>query len=240
MAELRLPSGKVLKRTATVAVIATIISISLSTGIRFAIGAKSDSVTILVRLLLPFLVAIPLGTFWFSRLEKLEQSYRIAVARANELARVANVDPLTGLLNRRSFVQQFNAASKAGVRGWFLIADIDYLKQINDQYGHPVGDDAVIAVAQALEDCLTNDSLIARIGGDEFCAFVPQDAINDVDRILVDISSRAGGLLAEKRPIVERSLTVSVGRVSCKAGQIFEEVVSSADELLYRKKNQRA
>jgi len=55
-----------------VAVIAATISISLSTGIRIAIGARSDLVTIVVRLLLPFLIAIPLGLFWFSKLEKLE------------------------------------------------------------------------------------------------------------------------------------------------------------------------
>ncbi|ENS67651.1 diguanylate cyclase (GGDEF) domain-containing protein [Brucella melitensis UK23/06] len=146
---MQLPSGNVWRRTVIVAVIATIISISLSTGIRFALGVKSDTVTILVRLLLPFLIAMPLGVFWFSRLEELERSYRTAVKRANELARVASVDPLTGLLNRRSFIQQFNAANKAGVRGWFLIVDVDYLKQINDQYGHPAGDDAIIAVAQA-------------------------------------------------------------------------------------------
>lgn len=153
---MRVPSSYVWKRTALVAVIAALISISLSTGIRVVIGARSDTVTIVVRLLLPFLIAIPLGVFWFSRLEKLEQSYRVAVKRANELARVASIDPLTGLLNRRSFIQQFNAANKAGVRGWFLIADIDYLKRINDQYGHPTGDDAVISVAQALEACLSN------------------------------------------------------------------------------------
>ena len=222
-----------------VAVIAATISISLSTGIRIAVGARSDLVTIVVRLLLPFLIAIPLGLFWFSKLEKLEQSYRLAVKRANELARAASIDPLTGLLNRRSFIEQFNAANKAGVRGWFLIADIDYLKQINDQYGHPTGDEAVISVAHALEDCLPNDSLIARIGGDEFCAFVPKAEILDIDSVVSAMSSRASGLLQEKRPSIEQPLSVSVGKVVCKKGQTFEEVMALADEGLYRKKSAR-
>src|SRR5690606_2437012 len=143
-------------------------------------------VPLVVCRMLTILIAIPLGLFWFTKQEKLEQSYRVAVKRANELARVASIDPLTGLLNRRSFIQQFNAANKAGVRGWFLIADIDYLKRINDQYGHPTGDDAVISVAQALEDCLSNDSLIARIGGDEFCAFVPKAEISNIDSVVAD------------------------------------------------------
>lgn len=237
---MRVPSSYVWKRTALVAVIAALISISLSTGIRVVIGARSDTVTIVVRLLLPFLIAIPLGVFWFSRLEKLEQSYRVAVKRANELARVASIDPLTGLLNRRSFIQQFNAANKAGVRGWFLIADIDYLKRINDQYGHPTGDDAVISVAQALEDCLSNDSLIARIGGDEFCAFVPKAGICNIDSAVADISSRASGLLNEKRPDKELPLSVSVGLTTCKPRQTFEEVMALADKGLYRKKRSRS
>ncbi|OAB82847.1 GGDEF domain-containing protein [Brucella intermedia] len=236
---MRVPSSYVWKRTALVAVIAALISISLSTGIRVVIGARSDTVTIVVRLLLPFLIAIPLGVFWFSRLEKLEESYRVAVKRANELARVASIDPLTGLLNRRSFIQQFNAANKAGVRGWFLIADIDYLKRINDQYGHPTGDDAVISVAQALEDCLSNDSLIARIGGDEFCAFVPKAETSNIDSVVADISSRASGLLNEKRPDKELPLSVSVGLATCKPRQTFEEVLALADERLYRKKSDR-
>ncbi|GAA5666142.1 hypothetical protein Brsp07_04651 [Brucella sp. NBRC 14130] len=236
---MRVPSSYVWKRTALVAAIAALISISLSTGIRFVIGARSDAVTIVVRLLLPFLIAIPLGLFWFSKLEKLEQSYRVAVKRANELARVASIDPLTGLLNRRSFIQQFNAANKAGVRGWFLIADIDYLKRINDQYGHPTGDDAVISVAQALEDCLSNDSLIARIGGNEFCAFVPKAETSNIDSVVADISSRASGLLNEKRADKELPLSVSVGLTTCKPRQTFEEVLALADERLYRKKSDR-
>ncbi|MEC6999697.1 diguanylate cyclase [Brucella abortus] len=98
-------------------------------------------------------------------------------------------------------------------------------------YGHPAGDDAIIAVAQALEDCLSSDSLIARIGGDEFCAFVLKGAINDVDSVLRhQFESRWAAV--EKRPNVGSSLTVSVGRISCKTGQIFEEVLSIVDEQL--------
>nr|WP_265975609.1 diguanylate cyclase [Brucella intermedia] len=235
---MRVPSSYVWKRTAMVAVIAATISISLSTGIRILIGAQPDLITIVVRLSLPFLIAIPMGLFIFSKLEKLEQSYRLAVKRANELARVASTDPLTGLLNRRSFIQQFNSANKAGVRGWFLIADIDYLKQINDQYGHPTGDLAVISAAEALEDCLSNDSLIARIGGDEFCAFVPKAGTSNIDSVVSEIGPRASGLFREKSPDIKHRLSISVGNIVCKPGHTFDEVMPLADKVLYRKKVQ--
>lgn len=238
-ARLRVPSAYVWKRTVVVVLIAAIASISLSTGIRFIINADSDLVTIVTRLVLPFLIGTPIAVFWFSRLEHLEESYRVAVKQANELGRIANVDPLTGLLNRRSFIDQFNAVTIAGVRGWFLIADIDYLKDINDHYGHPTGDDAVIAVAQSMMNVLPADCLIARIGGDEFCAFVPKVSCPNIDSAVLLISNVAGNLLESKRPEVEKKLSVSVGYIAVKNGQSFEDVMSLSDEKLYRKKNQR-
>jgi diguanylate cyclase (GGDEF)-like protein len=235
----RLPSLHVLKRTAIIAIIAACASISLSICIRYFTGTRSDTVTMIARFALPFMVAIPIGIFWFSRLERLEESYRHAVKRANELARVANVDPLTGALNRRSFIEHFKIATSAGVKGWFLIADIDYLKNINDQYGHPVGDDAVIAVAQALVRKLPLESLIARIGGDEFCAFVPKAACNNIDDIITQISHEADILLRKKRSNIEQLLSVSIGYITVRPGQSFEDVMSLSDERLYRKKSER-
>lgn len=238
-AGLRLPSAYVWKRTMIMAVIVTAASVSLSTCIRYFIGANSDSVTIGIRFFLPLLIAIPIGVFWFSRLERLEGAYRNAVKHANELARIANVDPLTGLFNRRSFIEQFKAISKTDIRGWFLIADVDYLKSINDQYGHPVGDDAVIAVAQAMLGVLPADCLIARIGGDEFCAFVPKISCGNIDDAVTFISNEAARLLRNKRPEVDLNLSVSVGYIAVKVGQSFEDVMSLSDEKLYRKKNAR-
>ncbi|MFK4823834.1 GGDEF domain-containing protein [Paenochrobactrum sp. BZR 588] len=236
---MRLPSTYVWKRTVVISVIAAAASISISTFVRYLTGANSDTITIIVRLSLPFLIAVPLGIFWFSRLERLEESYRNAVKQANELALFANVDPLTGLLNRRSFIEQFKAATIARVRGWFLIADIDYLKDINDQYGHPVGDDAVIAVAEAMQSVLPPDCLIARIGGDEFCAFIPKASCSNLDNTVALISKQADKLLQKKRLEVDQGLSVSVGYIAVRTGQSFEDVMSLSDKKLYRKKSER-
>src|SRR5690606_9848299 len=118
--------------------------------IRLLLGVQSDGITIFVRLVLPFLIAIPIALVWFTKLERLERAYRILAKQANGLARSASTDPLTGVFNRRHFIAQFNHAMELEVPGWFLIADIDYLKAINDRYGHLVGDEAVLATAQAL------------------------------------------------------------------------------------------
>ncbi|PWL18394.1 GGDEF domain-containing protein [Falsochrobactrum shanghaiense] len=232
-------SKNVWKRTIAVALIAAFLSISFSVGVRLVVGAEADRITDFTRLALPFLIAIPLGLFWFSYLEKIEESYRKAVKRASELARIASVDPLTGVLNRRSFIEQFEAASGAGVKGWLLIADIDYLKNVNDQYGHLAGDAAVIAIAQALVQELPPDSLIARIGGDEFCAFVPKASCSNLDAVVDNINVSATAILRKTRPEITLPVTASIGSFSCKPNQTFEEILSSADEKLYRKKRAR-
>ncbi|WP_343316120.1 GGDEF domain-containing protein [Brucella sp. BE17] len=236
---MKLPSKNVLKRTITVTLIAAAISISVSTGIRYLIGAQADTVTIIVRIILPFVIAIPLALVWFTRMEKLDTAYRKLVRHANELARTASVDPLTGVLNRRSFIEQFNGAMLINVRGWFLIADIDYLKKINDRYGHLTGDDAVISVASALQNELPEDSLIARIGGDEFCAFVPKGASKNLDPLVQRLNIVAGTIFSSKRKDVPHKLTMSAGYTICRPKQTFEELMAVTDENLYRKKRER-
>lgn len=229
----------VLKRTAIVAVLAAAISISFSTSIRLITGIEADLVTVIVRLTLPFLIAIPIGIYWFSRMEKLELSYRRAIRRANEMTRIANIDPLTGLLNRRSFIKQFNGANSVGVRGWFLLVDIDYMKLINDRYGHLVGDDAVISVAQAMVNVLSSDSLIARIGGDEFCAFVPKASCADIDGVIEQMKSKAYDEFQQRQTGITHVLSLSVGYMPLRSYQKFKDIMSLADERMYRKKRAR-
>lgn len=236
---MRLPSRRVLKRTAAVSIIAAVVSISISTGIRFVLGVHSDTITIVVRLVLPFIIAIPIALMWFSKLERLEVAYRALVRQANELARTASSDPLTGVLNRRSFIQQFERAMELGVRGWFLLADIDYLKVINDNFGHLAGDEAVISTARALETVLPDDSLIARIGGDEFCAFVPEVSQDEMLVLLKYVSQSAGTNFKDAVKADEAALSVSIGKIACRANQTFKDVIGQADEKLYRKKRMR-
>lgn len=237
--DVHLPSGYVLKRTAIVTVIAAAISISISTGIRFITGSQADTVTIVMRLVLPFLIAVPIGLVWFTKLERLDKAYRSLFKQANELAEKASTDPLTGLLNRRSFSQQFDMARAHEIKGAFLIADIDYLKSINDRYGHAVGDDAIIATASAMKAVLGDDSLIARIGGDEFCAFLSQRDEADIDAMLFRMERLAAEMFQEATGLADVPLSISVGHAPCKRGETFKDVMAQTDSSLYRKKRSR-
>lgn len=235
----KLPSNYVVIKTAKVTLVAAFISISLSTGIRVIVGAQADTITILVRLILPFLIAIPIGLIWFSRLEKLERTYRALVKHSNELARTASTDPLTGTLNRRAFIKQFEAALEIGVQGWFLLADVDYLKVINDQYGHLAGDEAVMAVADALQQVLPDNSLIGRIGGDEFCAFIDIGSMNHMNEIAAIINQKAAQIFSESLPDAMHRLSVSTGIAKCERKRSFKYMMAQVDEKLYRKKRAR-
>ena len=107
---------------------------------------------------------------------------RYSVTLLQQLRRLAETDPLTGLLNRRAFetrVQALRAAS-APLPAGLIICDIDHFKRVNDHHGHEVGDRTLKAFARLLERETPASALCARLGGEEFCillAGVDDDAI---------------------------------------------------------------
>lgn len=149
------------------------------------------------------------------------------------------VDPLTEVLNRRSFIEQFEAAMELGVSGWFVIADVDYLKTLNDRYGHLIGDEAVIAAARGMQLALPSDSLIARIGGDEFCAFIPLRTDRNIDKTIVGINGIVHAEFQARTNIQGTPLSLSFGYQLCQAKQTFKDALALADQELYRKKRSR-
>ena len=232
-------SRSIMLRTACVAVAAAVISISVSTGIRYLVGAQADGITVAVRIVLPFIVAIPLGLIWFSKLEKLETNYRDLLRKTNALMKVAGTDPLTGLRNRRSFTEQFDIARSHGVDGTFIIADLDYLKQINDRHGHLAGDDAIVAAATALYKVLGDDALIARIGGDEFCSFLPSRRYEEIGELVSKINRAATEEFVLLSGLKDVTISMSVGKQRCTAGQTFRDIIAQSDHNLYTQKRSR-
>ncbi|MBJ7578412.1 GGDEF domain-containing protein [Devosia sp. MC532] len=120
-------------------------------------------------------------------------------------------DPMTGLLNRRAFIPQFELATGHNVNGVFLVADVDLLKQVNDQFGHAVGDHVIMAVAQALSAVLPQESLVARIGGDEFCAYVPNASREQALCWQVEIDKQVAMEFRRISKVDQELASVSVG-----------------------------
>lgn len=233
------PSRFVLKRAVIVTLVVATMSISISTGIRIVAGVKSDNITILVRAILPFMIGFPISLVLFSWLESLETAHARLLKEVQDLSRQANTDPLTGLLNRRSFEAQFDCALSNGSGGSFILADVDLLKQINDHYGHLTGDDAIIATASALTRVIGNGCLIARIGGDEFCAFVPHPDVSNAKKLASEINEIAAREFRARSGVEDIPLSISVSAQQCQAGTSFREILGRTDSELYRKKVRR-
>ncbi|CAH1675583.1 GGDEF domain-containing protein [Hyphomicrobiales bacterium] len=162
--------------------------------------------------------------------------------RERELRRLAETDPLTALLNRRSFTEKANAAIAAseanGSEIALIIVDLDHFKQVNDSYGHPAGD----AVIRAFADLLlgqfrTEHNLVGRFGGEEFGILLP-----GCDLAAAAASARQiqDALLIRSMPVSETlalHVTASLGIAARHPGEALASLTARADQALYRAKN---
>jgi diguanylate cyclase (GGDEF)-like protein len=161
------------------------------------------------------------------------------LAQLEQLHNLASRDSLTGLFNRRYFFETatklLEEARAAGARSSVAILDIDNFKRLNDSHGHDFGDKALMSVASCLAQALDGtDSLLARMGGEEFAILFPRlDAAGAArlsDHIRIDISHEAASI--EERRV---ELTVSIG-VAEIAGDGFDQSLIAADRALYAAK----
>ncbi len=160
--------------------------------------------------------------------------------KQHELVHLASHDVLTGLPNRKLFMEKLEAAIKeaaaSGERLAVLFVDLDRFKQINDQFGHSVGDRVLIAVARRLQHVLCSDDVVARLGGDEFIVLV--EGQRSVDAA-PDIASRIIDTLAAELSIDERCMTVgaSIGISEFPTdGTSAGELLLNADAAMYAAK----
>ena len=167
----------------------------------------------------------------------LEHSQKEITRQNKELHVLATRDPLTGLLNRRSFFQKFEmlfaAAERSGGSLSCVVVDIDHFKHVNDHYGHSVGDGVINMLANILTKCSRPNDIVGRFGGEEFCIVLPD----------VDIYAAAGiahrmRRVAQDAVIAEFNgapgITISVGVSDLsQAAKETSELFDQADKALY-------
>jgi diguanylate cyclase (GGDEF)-like protein len=157
-----------------------------------------------------------------------------------DLERQASHDGLTGILNRRAFLQRSEEecarAVRHGRRAAVLLLDIDHFKQINDTSGHHAGDEMLRAVVTTIKKTLRREDLFCRFGGEEFCLLLPDVDLTGASRL----AERVRGLVAALRvPFEGRDLgvTVSIGVAvidSCQPS--IQAALDVADRALYSAK----
>jgi diguanylate cyclase (GGDEF)-like protein len=159
------------------------------------------------------------------------------VAQAHKTA--AMTDLLTGLFNRRAFVEAANAMIEQRARKSqpvsVLLFDLDKFKSINDRFGHAVGDDALKVFAATASSNIRSTDVIGRLGGEEFAAIIPGNAEEAglVAQRLRTAFQAAGVVIAGH----EMGATVSVGVATATAPALLDPLLARADAALYRAKH---
>lgn len=161
-------------------------------------------------------------------------------ASQDELSRLAGIDELTGLTNRRQFLdicaEEISRARRYGQPLAFLEIDLDFFKRINDAYGHPAGDAVLQAFARVGQQCLRDIDCFGRLGGEEFGMLLPNTDAAGALRLAERIVAAAAACAV---PTGELNLrfTVSVGSTELGADDSgFESVFARADQALYQAK----
>jgi diguanylate cyclase len=147
--------------------------------------------------------------------------------------REATTDPLTNVANRRVFERLCRTWMEPNHPPFVLaMTDVDAFKAINDQHGHAVGDQVLVAVAQTLARSLRPDDLVARLGGDEFAILAAPLTLQQAHARFSDI---IGAIGTACRPLVGNAPTptVSVGIAEFSAGDTAESLQKRADQALY-------
>jgi diguanylate cyclase (GGDEF)-like protein/PAS domain S-box-containing protein len=168
-------------------------------------------------------------TFDISRLKQAEAA----------LERLARVDPLTGVANRRQFEEQLAAALARARRQDEAVAllaiDVDHFQSINDNHGHPVGDAVLVEVAGRLLSCVRAGDLVARLGGDEFMVLVANPAPDSAESIARHVLS------AMREPVelgahMKLPIGTSIGVAYAPGAVETQALLSMVDRALYRAK----
>lgn len=171
------------------------------------------------------------------RVYTVRKSHERALREQVILRNLATTDALTGALNRRAFIENFEqtvaASPGSGVLS-LLLLDIDHFKTVNDTHGHTVGDEILKEVVTVLQSQCRNDDMLARFGGEEFSLFMstPTKAIADAcaERIRAAVDKHAFAQGCD--------ITVSIGviTVDVASGVSFDQWYSAADRALYAAK----
>lgn len=173
---------------------------------------------------------------------EMNKQLRHALQKANrELEHLSSHDELTGLYNRRFYEQRMARtllrAEQQGRPMGLLMFDLDQFKQINDTYGHGMGDALLIKLGERLRAQVRETDLIARLGGDEFAVIMENiDSPDDLPAIAAKL------VKAVKEPLTLRNVDFSLG-VSCgvalypRDGESQQQLEENADKAMYRAKH---
>ena len=159
------------------------------------------------------------------------------VRNAEEMERLATVDGMTGICNRRHFLvladREWNRARRYGRPVSFLMIDIDHFKAINDGHGHEVGDRMIVHLANLARSCKRDSDVLARIGGEEFAILLPETTLEQASAIAERLRRNVAStpLIAVADSLCA-SVSIGVATASAETSGI-SDLMKAADQALY-------
>lgn len=154
-----------------------------------------------------------------------------------KLVALSNTDSLTGISNRRSGEENINLLLKQRHSGLFCLLDVDYFKHINDAYGHAVGDQVLVAIAQTLVDSCRRGDVVMRLGGDEFATYLPSVSSREIGlQLLTRMQKNISDI--EIPEMNGEKVSMSIGAIITEAADniTFDDVYKDADDAMYHSK----
>ncbi|WP_416150295.1 diguanylate cyclase domain-containing protein [Salipaludibacillus sp. HK11] len=180
------------------------------------------------------------------RTQQTQQSNKKLKELNEKLQRMALIDGLTNIPNRRQFdeyyKQQYEISAQEKTPLSILFLDIDYFKNYNDYYGHQQGDECLKLVAQSLNEERINkstDGLVARYGGEEFVYVIPQLSKEEAEQFAQKIKQKIEQLkIAHEKSLISNYVTVSIGLITVipNTTEDMNSILKKADQALYQAK----
>jgi len=194
-------------------------------------------------ILVPWAVGIPLSWYMskqrillFAASKKLEKAESELRALNKKLTHKAQYDAMTGLPNRETFFDRMEEVRACNDQSILLMIDVDHFKNINDSYGHLIGDQALILMSKALRRILRKDDLVGRIGGEEFGILLPDTSESEGQIIGEMIRHEIEATPFEPHEGIRHVITISIGLTSAAPHHERANLLRNSDTALFAAK----
>lgn len=171
---------------------------------------------------------------------KIQETQKLE-SENSELGRQSRTDELTGILNRRGFIEKGQSAldvlQETDMSGIIFFADMDGLKRINDTYGHQMGDKAIKLQAKALKSVFRNTDVVGRLSGDEFGVVAMGMRMSYLENTRLKLNMMNEKLSKENN--LPFTLSISIGAVDLEKSSSLKKLLSEADKSLYEEKRRK-
>ncbi|NTS76618.1 GGDEF domain-containing protein [Catenovulum sp. SM1970] len=173
-----------------------------------------------------------------SQLDASQSEAQLLRQELNKLQREAVTDALTGLANRRG-LEQYLQSLDDGSQLSLMVLDIDHFKGFNDTFGHLIGDVVLAKVADQVNKCRPKGSTAVRFGGEEFILITTNEDVDALQNLAETVRTKVESMKLINGKTKQRlpTITVSLGIAVQQKGEVFEQLLSRADNALYQAKD---